>query len=549
MSLTSFLMKHASKQIQKGDKKILPSLSVAAVSSKPMHFAIDGGEAPQYAEALLSELVPSTNGLQLTKDVSEHIPAGQPHKFYVDFVLPDDIPNAYTLLPLIRGTLAEFLVSKKRRAGRTAPVGGEEADEADEEEDGEDGEDGEEADSSNEAPGSSRSSNAFFHVSKAVVLEAPNRYTRVVFPRLLVKPAEAAIMVFRIAAAISARDRRAMTYRWQDVLTSRKIIMAESEPRGKKRPPSFFSAYSRVSKKCEACSSAAETSRCIACGQTGFVVDPSATARIAYVACFDPSKAGVSPALPATERIVVDAGEKPPLSALLGACLFTTQTGEEVEDAEDAVPGRAGSSTAPLRPLPPPHQPRINFPMGTPHCPNADGRSAKPTGGLWRANQRGFVAARPNIVAHAQRTIRKTFKRFHSSVTLTQDNVHVKVNSKILAYAQGLGSNTCACKGKDHKDSYVWFEITPLGIKQLCGSKEEVGGVECRLLTKRQPYTKLPMSTIRALFPGSKEARAGSAGGGSSLDLADSISATLVARHEPGAARRLSIWGFPKSEF
>lgn len=535
MSLTSFLMKHASKQLQKGDKKVLPSLSVAAVSSKPMRFAIDGGEAPQYAEALLAELVPSTNGLQLTKDVSEHIPAGQPHKFYVAFVLPDDIPNSYTLLPLIRGTLAEFLVSKKRRAGRTAPVGGEEADEE---------EDGEEEDGSDEAPG--WSSNAFFHVSKVIVLEAPNRYTRVVFPRLLVKPNEAAIMVFRIAAAISARDRRATTYRWQDVLTSRKVIMAESEPRGKKRPPSFFAAYSRVSKKCEACSSAAETSRCIACGQTGFVVDPSATARIAYVASFDPSKAGVSPALPATERIVVEAGEKPPLSALLGACLFTTKTGDGVEDT---APGRAGSSTAPLRPLPPPHQPRINFPMGTPHCPNADGRSAKPTGGLWRANQRGFVAARPNIVAHAQRTIRKTFKRFHSNVTLTQDNVHVKVNSKILAYAQGLGSNTCSCKGKDHKDSYVWFELTPLGIKQLCGSKEEVGGVECRLLTKRQPYTKLPMSTIRALFPGSKEARAGSASGGSSLDLADSISATLVARHEPGAARRLTIWGLPKSEF
>ena len=149
-------------------------------------------------------------------------------------------------------------------------------------------------------------------------------------------------------------------------------------------------------------------------------------------------------------------------------------------------------------------------------------------------------------------TVQEYFGEEFQQMVFTSDSVFINVRGdKILAYGRGIGSNFCIQKGKDHKDSYVFFEITKNGIRQLCSSKELVRGRECKTLCRNCPAKKLPTSRLLSFFPNSPAiknaslclAREGGGGtGGGVSHLADVATSAIKARREAGAARKMNVF-------
>lgn len=486
-SLTNLLISKASNLVhKKAPASTRVSFSISQQPNKPMNFSFDECDKLRLLAAFCRDL-PSSTLPTHSCEVFEFLPQ-HGHKFFVDVNLPEDVDRVADLVPLFRSVVATHASEDSIEATRDV-----------------------------------------------LVLENESgRIGRVVFPKFVVKPTDAAIIIYRIAAELAALDGPGVEeYRWPELLTKRAFLL---EAR-----PSLPLPYSKTSQKCGACGNApSERSSCIACGQTGYIAVTDNVLRIVSRICFPSAATLRSPECVAEVQA--------PLACDIVSCSLSTSACRDGDEAGGDEGGGGGGDSGGCEPV------ELNYAVGTPHCPNADGkgRAARPAGGLWgnRKTKAGFVAATTNQTALVEKLIRKKSK-LHTKSKLYKDSVFVKPGSKIIAYIKGMGSNTCVVKAKDHKDSYVFAELTPSGMRILCSSKEVVNGCECRLLCRKQKPFRLTGPTIRALFPGSREARASSSSSlsmtNSLSEVADRQSVTLASRIEGGSSsRRLNVFGLQK---
>jgi len=489
-SLTNLLVSKASNLVhKKAPASTRVSFSISQQANKPMLFSFDECDKLRLFTAFCNDL-PSSTLPTHSCEVVEYLPR-HGHKFFVDVKLPDDVDRIADLVPVVRSVVATHASGDSIESTRDV-----------------------------------------------LVLENESgRIGRIVFPKFVVKPTDAAIIIYRIAAELAALDGPGVEeYRWPEILTKRAFLL---EPR-----PSLSLPYSKTSHKCGACGNApSERSSCIACGQTGFVAVAENVLRIVSKLRFPSAATLCSPECVAEVQA--------PLACDIVSCSLSTSAfsdGDDEAGGDEGGEGGGGGGASGGEPV------ELNYVVGTPHCPNADGKgkAARPTGGLWgnRKSKAGFVAATTNQTALVEKLVRKKSK-LHVKSKLYKDSVFVKPGSKIIAYLKGMGSNTCVVKAKDHKDSYVFAELTPSGMRILCSSKEVVNGCECRLLCRKQKPFRLTGPTIRALFPGSREARASSSSSSSMTssisDVADRQSVALASRIEGGtSSRRLNVFGLQK---
>ena len=568
--LTNFLIANQHLKLSKDNKSSLFNTTLTLNPPKSMLFNFSTtNSVVSFLNAYRNSLALDSSGISTPYSMKDHFKQTTPniHKFVVDFELPLDVDDAILLLPLIRSTIAEFLIVKQEKKG------GEEGGEDDAAEDGlipmqvED-------DVDIEAK--------MMPIQKAIILGSEDRYRRIIFPDLIVTSENNCIIVRRIAAFLAAHDKAARArarrlssasslleggiqdetttttlsapssssssslsaqsqeYRWQSILTNPKKLLTKS------KPAVFDSAYSKMTAPCTACSNAAQREVCIVCGQLGHISTPERIIRIQQVCTFK-----LVPELHAPEHVhVYTKNEVPTLDDIIASSLITTLSGTNgivpdtlVEDEVTTTPDLHAAAAAEAIPL--------RYPAGTPHCPGADGRATRAFGGLWGGGARaGWVAVGADLCLLVEKTVHETFDEYKYMVFDTGSVFINKNGNKILAYGKGIGSNYCLQKGKDHKDSYIWFEITKMGIKQLCASKEMVRMKECKHLCRNCPYRALPNSRIRSFFPNCTilETNVTQSSDASLIEIADMATNFIKKRREDGAFRKLNVYSLCKPE-
>lgn len=350
--------------------------------------------------------------------IYEHL-ATECHKFYVDAKLPDDISSPLQLLKLMKTVLDEFASVDK--------------------------------------------------TEQCIILTDKTKRARFVWPRFLISPRDAAIIVTRLAAVFSGMDGiRSASYRWKELFTH------PSKYIPKRGHPILLMPYSTSTPACTLCNTKNERENCMNCNGSGKVFSPELSWVIRYNVTFDEHE---------QRPFITDIYDIPGVDLLIASSISSVYyTANETKPSE-------------------PDNTQITYPVGTPHCQHVD-KKIKANGSLWGAKNKNAAPPEEGFVRYIQRLVRTTFPEFHSEVVVSVECILIDQKRKQIKVAvKGKGCNTCAGKRKDHKDSYIYFLITPQGIKQCCFSKEMVDGMQCKKRMDNKPFKPLPSDEIKRCFP------------------------------------------------
>ena len=325
-------------------------------------------------------------------------------------------------------------------------------------------------------------------------------------------PDNAAIIITRLVAVFAAKDKtHATEYRWKSIFTKPSDIQKVS-------PVSY--AYCMAYSKCEFCNGKEERDVCMNCNSTGQIYNPDRNMRISHLIYISTDSMNV---------IKYD-NEIPGIDVLVAASLASEHhSGEQ--------PTRLYTPAA------------IKYPVGTPHCPGADKRKIKAEGGNYSKKKGKFAEVSKSNALLIQTLIREVSPEFHSKIIVDPDCVLYDIRAKkITVFFKGLGSNTCRCKKKDHKDSYVYAIITPQGVKIVCSSKEIVGNMECRKRSRDTAWLPISSTRKQILFPsemtmfGSQNTLNTGDISGNDLYIADA-SIAIISDMLEGSRRKVNVLG------
>ena len=348
----------------------------------------------------------------------EHLTANC-HKFYVDAKLPEDILSPIQLLKLMKTVLDEFATTDK--------------------------------------------------TDECIILTDKTQRARFIWPKFLLSPRDAAIIVTRLAAIFSGKDGiKSASYRWKEIFTH------PSKYLPKKGHPIILMPYSSSTPACTACSTKNERENCMICNGSGKVFSPQLTWLITHHVKFEENE--LSPH-------ITDVSGIPGVDLMIASSISSIYY-----TASETTPTESDST-------------KVCYPVGTPHCQHVD-QKIKASGSLWGSKNKNTIPVEVGFARYIQRLIRTLFQEFHSEVIVSVECIQMDHKRKtIKVAAKGKGCNTCAGKRKDHKDGYIYFLITPHGIKQCCFSKEIVDGMQCRKRMDSKPFKPLPSDDIKRCFP------------------------------------------------
>ena len=298
-----------------------------------------------------------------------------------------------------------------------------------------------------------------------VVLQNNMNNCRYIWPKFLVRSTDAAIIVTRLAAVFAGRDKSS-SYRWKDIFTHPEYYLSKAGDK-------LLYPYCMVHAKCTSCSSRRERECCMNCNGSGVVYEPDMTYRIKFKVTFSE---GTSPE-------ITEINELPNASLLIAVSIaseyYTTDLSMDI--SSESI--------------------NISYPIGTPHCQHIN-KKIKATGSMWGATKKNRPLVEESFARYIQILIRTQYSEFHSECIVTPECIIVDSKRKLIKVAiKGKGSNTCTGKRKDHKDSYVYFIISPQGIRQECFSKEIVEHMPCCTRMKNKPFRQLPSDDIKKCFP------------------------------------------------
>lgn len=335
-----------------------------------------------------------------------------------------------------------------------------------------------------------------FSAERCVVIQdtanaASNRY---IWPDVRVNAHRAYVMRERIIAELASQDtdENTSSYRWADVFGGK---VYEACLPGPCLPGSLrFITCAKCNNK------AAVRRECAQCMLRGVTISPGVLAPFALVQ-FD--EAGVM--------------SRDPVAPQLDMCTINTT---------DPI------STA------------WCVPSGTPFCVYAT-TTPIPAGG--RKSRRKEPDVTVAIRALLQRVIRSTHAVFKQLVVTNRSVSRISAD-KYVIHPCGIGSHSCIKFRAEHKDSNVYFVVTPRGVIQRCYSNDALGcGTNC----KHREAQCLPLDdgVVRLLFPASAATptpNISNSTQSSAYQLATRISDYHTNIMRGGAGRKRNVYGDSK---
>ena len=311
--------------------------------------------------------------------------------------------------------------------------------------------------------------NEYVHESlldTCIIASDNNNNSRFIWPKFLVIPQNAAIIVTRLIALFSYKDKYLSgEYRWANIFTQPSKYVSKNSME--------TYPYTIQDEECPSCSTREERVQCMRCGGSGKQLSGDLAMRITHLVTFNED---------GTKNVETIEGFAN-ISLLVGASLASTYFTSDIPENFD------------------PFVPDVTYPVGTPHCPSVS-KNIRASGMLYGAQKKDFKPVSEHFARFLQSIIRKMFPMYHSKAIVSVDGVFVDQKRKrIIVCIKGPGCCTCENKGKDHKDSYIWFLIEPAGIKQLCNSKELVDHMPCNKRARQKPFRKIPNEAVKRCFP------------------------------------------------
>ena len=415
-----FLDSISSLKLDKSDTKGQYTHTVASLAGKGKEFKLNIASHDTllgFLQSYMRDIEESGSRHNTTYIIRECLNSNM-HKFYVTVHLPDDINSPTAIVSYMRSILNEYVHESL--------------------------------------------------IDTCIITSDNQNNYRFIWPKFLVLPQNAAIIVTRLIAMFSYKDNHMSgEYRWANLFTQPSKYVS-------KHPMETY-PYTIQEEECPSCKGKTreEQKNCIRCAGSCKQLSQNLSMRISHVVQFYED---------GTKSVETIEGFAT-INLLVGASLSTTYFTADIPENFD------------------PFVPEVTYPVGTPHCPSVS-KNIRASGMLYGTPKKDFKPVSIQFARFLQTLIRKMFPMYHSKSIVAVDGVFVDQKRKrIIVCVKGPGSCTCENKGKDHKDSYISFLIEPPGIKQLCNSKELVDHMPCNKRSRQKPFRQIPTDAVKRCFP------------------------------------------------